>query len=108
MYSGEAVETGTVNDVFDKMRHPYTQALFRSIPLPGADKNTHPLIAIPGNFPLPHERPQGCNFGPRCDYFSEGNVMTRPFQWQMLMWKNGMIRGACDLLILTGMRLWLL
>ena len=72
MYSGEAVETGTVNDVFDKMRHPYTQALFRSIPLPRADKNTHPLIAIPGNFPLPHERPQGCNFGPRCDYFSEG------------------------------------
>ena len=47
MYSGEAVETGTVVDVFDNMRHPYTQALFRSIPLPGADKNTRPLIAIP-------------------------------------------------------------
>lgn len=72
MYSGEAVETGRVNDVFDEMRHPYTQALFRSIPLPGADKNTHPLVAIPGNFPLPHERPQGCNFGPRCDYFIDG------------------------------------
>jgi hypothetical protein len=54
------------------MRHPYTQALFRSIPLPGADKNARPLIAIPGNFPLPHERPPGCNFGPRCDYFVEG------------------------------------
>ncbi|MDA0909407.1 MAG: ABC transporter ATP-binding protein, partial [Proteobacteria bacterium] len=36
MYSGEAVETGNVKDVFDNMRHPYTQALFRSIPLPGA------------------------------------------------------------------------
>ncbi|MDR7125298.1 ABC transporter ATP-binding protein [Pseudotabrizicola sp. 4114] len=72
MYSGEAVETGNVIEVFDKMRHPYTQALFRSIPLPGADKNTHPLIAIPGNFPLPHERPKGCNFGPRCDYFRDG------------------------------------
>ncbi len=72
MYSGEAVETGNVEDVFDEMRHPYTQALFRSIPLPGADKNTHPLVAIPGNFPLPHERPQGCNFGPRCSYFVEG------------------------------------
>ena len=59
MYSGEAVETGTVVDVFDNMRHPYTQALFRSIPLPGADKNTRPLIAIPGNFPLPDERPNG-------------------------------------------------
>ncbi|MBB5514649.1 peptide/nickel transport system ATP-binding protein [Rubricella aquisinus] len=72
MYSGEAVETGSIKDVFDKMQHPYTQGLFRSIPLPGADKNARPLIAIPGNFPLPHERPQGCNFGPRCDYFEEG------------------------------------
>jgi peptide/nickel transport system ATP-binding protein len=72
MYSGEAVETGGVKDVFDKMRHPYTQALFRSIPLPGADKNARPLIAIPGNFPLPHERPPGCNFGPRCSYFEKG------------------------------------
>jgi peptide/nickel transport system ATP-binding protein len=72
MYSGEAVETGSIKDVFDKMRHPYTQALFRSIPLPGADKNARPLVAIPGNFPLPHERPDGCNFGPRCDYFEEG------------------------------------
>jgi peptide/nickel transport system ATP-binding protein len=30
------------------------------------------LVAIPGNFPLPHERPNGCNFGPRCDYFEAG------------------------------------
>ena len=72
MYSGEAVERGSIHDVFDEMQHPYTQALFRSIPLPGADKNARPLKAIPGNFPLPHERPQGCNFGPRCDYFEAG------------------------------------
>ncbi|GGB08767.1 dipeptide ABC transporter ATP-binding protein [Allosediminivita pacifica] len=72
MYSGEAVERGSIADVFDEMQHPYTQALFRSIPLPGADKAARPLRAIPGNFPLPHERPPGCNFGPRCDYFVEG------------------------------------
>ena len=72
MYSGEAVERGSIHDVFDEMQHPYTQALFRSIPLPGADKNARPLVAIPGNFPLPHERPPGCNFGPRCDYFEAG------------------------------------
>ncbi len=72
MYSGEAVERGSIADVFDDMQHPYTQALFRSIPLPSADKNAHPLVAIPGNFPLPHERPPGCNFGPRCDYFEAG------------------------------------
>ncbi|SEM90233.1 peptide/nickel transport system ATP-binding protein [Gemmobacter aquatilis] len=77
MYSGEAVETGAVAEVFDHMRHPYTQALFRSIPLPGADKNSRPLVAIPGNFPLPHERPPGCNFGPRCDYFKAGQCDAR-------------------------------
>ncbi|WP_375690726.1 dipeptide ABC transporter ATP-binding protein [Pseudooceanicola sp. LIPI14-2-Ac024] len=77
MYSGEAVERGSIEDVFDQMRHPYTQALFRSIPLPGADKTTRPLKAIPGNFPLPHERPPGCNFGPRCDYFEEGRCDAR-------------------------------
>ena len=72
MYSGEAVETGTVKDVFDRMRHPYTQGLFRSIPLPGADKHSRPLVAIPGQLPLPHERPRGCNFGPRCHHFVKG------------------------------------
>ena len=100
MYSGEAVETGSIHDVFDTMRHPYTQALFRSIPLPGADKNTRPLKAIPGNFPLPHQRPPGCNFGPRCDYFEAGrcdaakipmlNVEddheTRCLRWREIAW----------------------
>ena len=77
MYSGEAVETGRVRDVFDRMRHPYTQGLFRSIPLPGANKNTRPLIAIPGQLPLPHRRPKGCNFGPRCNHFVEGVCNAR-------------------------------
>ena len=72
MYSGEAVETGTVAEVFDQMRHPYTRGLFNSIPLPGADKNARPLMPIPGQLPLPHQRPQGCWFGPRCGYFDAG------------------------------------
>ncbi len=104
MYSGEAVETGNVAEVFDTMRHPYTQALFRSIPLPGADKNSRPLVAIPGNFPLPHERPNGCNFGPRCMYFEKGRCdardvpmdtvpegdrhATRCVKWKEIDWLN--------------------
>jgi len=72
MYSGEAVETGNIADVFARMRHPYTQGLFRSIALPGTDKNLRPLAAIPGQLPLPNERPNGCNFSPRCAYFEEG------------------------------------
>jgi len=72
MYSGEAVEEGTVTEVFDQMRHPYTRGLFSSIPLPGTDKNARPLIPIRGQLPLPHERPDGCNFAPRCDHFEAG------------------------------------
>jgi peptide/nickel transport system ATP-binding protein len=60
------VEVGTVEEVFDRMRHPYTKGLFSSIPLPGADKSARPLVPIRGQLPLPHERPEGCNYGPRC------------------------------------------
>ena len=88
MYSGEAVETGKIDTVFNKMRHPYTEALFRSIPLPGADKNDRPLVAIPGNFPLPHERPQGCNFGPRCDYFIEGLCNSSAIKMACLLYTS--------------------
>ena len=77
MYSGEAVETGNIADVFSRMRHPYTQGLFRSIALPGTDKNANPLTAIPGQLPLPHERPPGCNFGPRCAHFVKGRCDAR-------------------------------
>lgn len=76
MYSGEAVEEGTVGEVFDQMRHPYTRGLFASIPLPSADKNERPLVSIRGQLPLPHERPAGCNFGPRCDFFKEEECGT--------------------------------
>lgn len=69
MYSGEVVEEGETDTLFGEPRHPYTQGLLGCIPLPHADKNTRPLSAIPGQLPLPHERPEGCNFGPRCASF---------------------------------------
>ncbi len=72
MYSGEAVETGRVRDVFGAVRHPYTRGLFASMAMPGTNKNDNPLIPIPGQLPLPHERPSGCNFGPRCTHFVAG------------------------------------
>ena len=59
MYSGQAVEFGSVEQVFDEMRHPYTRGLFNSIPLPGADRHSRPLVPIRGQLPLPHERPEG-------------------------------------------------
>jgi peptide/nickel transport system ATP-binding protein len=72
MYSGEVVEEGTINSLFTWPKHPYTHGLFGCIPLPTADKNAAPLQPIRGQLPLPHERPNGCNFGPRCDHFQDG------------------------------------
>ena len=76
MYSGQAVELGSVGQVFDQMRHPYTRGLFSSIPLPGTDRHAHPLVPIRGQLPLPHERPAGCYFGPRCDFYKDGVCNT--------------------------------
>jgi peptide/nickel transport system ATP-binding protein len=72
MYSGQSVELGSVKQVFDEMRHPYTRGLFSSIPLPGTDRYAHPLVPIRGQLPLPRDRPKGCTFGPRCDFFTAG------------------------------------
>lgn len=69
MYSGEVAEEGAVREIFNHPRHPYTHGLFGCIPTPNRDKNSHPLTPIRGQLPLPHERPEGCNFGPRCDFF---------------------------------------
>ena len=72
MYSGQVVETGAVKQVFDSMKHPYTKGLFDCIPLPTANKYSRPLKPIRGQLPLPQERPHGCYYGPRCDFFVPG------------------------------------
>lgn len=72
MYSGKAVELGSVEQLFDESRHPYTRGLFDCIALPTMDKHARPLKPIRGQLPLPHQRPPGCAFGPRCDHFSAG------------------------------------
>ena len=78
MYSGQAVEFGSVKQVFDEMRHPYTRGLFNSIPLPGTDRHARPLVPIRGQLPLPYDRPPGCTFGPRCDHFVSGRCNRPP------------------------------
>jgi peptide/nickel transport system ATP-binding protein len=78
MYSGEAVEVGSVAGVFRGMRHPYTRGLFASMPVPSADKNSRPLVSIPGQPPSPRARPPGCSFGPRCGFFAAGRCDAAP------------------------------
>ncbi|MBL6928643.1 MAG: ABC transporter ATP-binding protein [Rhodospirillales bacterium] len=95
MYSGESVEEGTVNEVFNAPRHPYTHGLFGCIPLPTADKNARPLMPIQGQLPLPHERPPGCNFGPRCDHFGAGRCDGDEIAMQAVSNSGSAHRARC-------------
>lgn len=63
MYAGEIVETGTVDEIFESPKHPYTRALLRSIPRLDNDKE---LESIPGTPPDLLNPPKGCPFVTRC------------------------------------------
>lgn len=64
MYAGEIVEYGTLEQVFNGARHPYTIGLFDSIP--DLDSEADRLKPIPGLMPDPANLPKGCSFAPRC------------------------------------------
>ena len=69
IYAGRIVEHGTLEDVFDYTRHPYTEGLFNS--LPDLDHREQRLKPIKGLMPDPANLPAGCAFCPRCDYAME-------------------------------------
>ena len=64
MYAGRIVEHATVDDLFAQPRHPYTQALLRSMPTLGVRHER--LETIPGQVPPLTEVPSGCAFRDRC------------------------------------------
>lgn len=78
MYAGEMVERATVEDIFADPQHPYTQGLIRCVPKLGSDKGSSFLCPIRGRVPSPSNRPTGCVFGPRCDYFQDRCKEERP------------------------------
>jgi oligopeptide/dipeptide ABC transporter ATP-binding protein len=65
MYLGRVVEEGPADAIFHNAKHPYTQALLRSIPSIHSVARTE-LPTITGSIPHPHNRPPGCPFHPRC------------------------------------------
>ena len=64
MYAGRIVEAGTRAEVLGQPRHPYTQALLRS--MPALAKRGERLAEIPGTVPWPGDWPAGCRFSTRC------------------------------------------
>ena len=65
MYLGSLVETAPKTDLFKKQCHPYTRALFASVPKPDPF-NRQTLAVLEGDPPSPINMPPGCRFHPRC------------------------------------------
>lgn len=66
MYAGKVIERGTVREIFNDPKHPYTIGLQKSKPLITSDVN-EPLYSIPGNVPNPINLPDACYFKNRCN-----------------------------------------
>ncbi len=71
MYLGRVVEYGSVRQIFRTPKHPYTQALLRSIPRTGRRARVR-LEAIEGIVPVPLDPPDICPFADRCTQFIPG------------------------------------
>jgi len=78
MYMGRFVEFGTLEQVFNRPKHPYTRALLRSVPVLGMSKDSD-LETIQGVTPDAAIRFEGCAFAERCANAHAGCTKEQPF-----------------------------
>jgi peptide/nickel transport system ATP-binding protein/oligopeptide transport system ATP-binding protein len=70
MYLGRIVELADVEQLYKQPRHPYTEALLNSVPVPDPQHvRQHQILS--GEIPSPIDPPEGCHFHPRCPYAQE-------------------------------------
>ncbi len=70
MYLGRIVETGPTEEVLQRPRHPYTQALLSVVP----DVDRQQPVVLSGEIPDPTRIPAGCRFHPRCPALADGTA----------------------------------
>ncbi len=82
LYAGTVVESGPSSQVLKAPRHPYTQALLRSVPPVGSfrtrGERRKPLPTIEGSLPDLRVSPRGCRFAPRCPEVMERCPVEAP------------------------------
>jgi peptide/nickel transport system ATP-binding protein len=77
MYVGQIVEQADTPDLFQKPKHPYTEALLSAIPYPDPDQPMQE-VRLEGEVPNPADPPAGCYFHPRCKYAQDICRRERP------------------------------
>lgn len=77
MYLGNLVELADCDELYRNPKHPYTQALLSSIPIPDPDVKIE-RIPLEGDIPSPMNPPSGCRFHTRCRYATERCISERP------------------------------
>jgi peptide/nickel transport system ATP-binding protein len=78
MYAGKVVEEASVEELFARPRHPYTQGLIRSIPRVDRGARKVRLEAIPGVVPSLLDPAPGCRFAPRCRFAMNACIRATP------------------------------
>ena len=76
MYAGRIVESGSVEEIIDRPRHPYTLKLMDTVP--GVGRGARELSSIPGQVPHPALVPAGCSFHNRCEFATAICAETSP------------------------------
>ncbi len=79
MYLGKIVELAPALELYENPKHPYTQALLASIPLPDPEQTRdRERMALRGEVPTPLNPPAGCRFHTRCPHAMDKCKTTEP------------------------------
>ena len=100
MYVGQFVEFASIEELFSKPRHPYTEALLSAIPEVDPDVEMEPVI-LKGEIPNPANPPSGCRFHTRCQYAEDKCRVEEP-EWREIDTDHYVACHFADELVLKG------
>jgi len=100
MYLGNIVELAASDELYEKPRHPYTEALLSSVPTTDPDYKSNRIV-LEGDVPSPADPPSGCKFHPRCRFAKDICSQEIP-EWREISPDHWVACHLTDELTLAG------